>query len=77
MNTAHVVVVKGSRILDGNAQILQYPLEPYGVTCGHRRAPVFRLCARKSDGWLLLATPGYCSTTEGENKYEVDLLSAL
>ena len=68
MNIAHVVAVKGNQILDGNAQILQYPLELYGFICCHRRAPVFGLCARKSDGWLLLATPGDGSTSEGEDK---------
>ena len=64
-----VVAEKGSRILDGNAQILQYPLEPYGFTCSHRCAPVLSLGARKSDDWLLVATPEYGSTTEGQKKY--------
>ena len=32
INIAHIVAVKGSWILDGYAQILDYPLEP----CGHR-----------------------------------------
>ena len=68
IDTAHVVAVEGSRILDGYAQILEYPLEPYGFTCGYHRAPVFRLCARKSDSWLLFATPRYGTTTQGENK---------
>ena len=58
IDNAHVVTQEG----------IQYPLEPYGSPCNQRRAPVFHLCARKSDGWLLLATPGYCSATEGENK---------
>ena len=69
IDIAHVVAEEGSRILDAYAQILQYPLEPYGFTCNHCRTPVFRLCARKRDGRLLLATPGYCSDAEGENKY--------
>ena len=46
IDIAHLIAVKGSRILDGYAQILEYPLEPYGFTCGHRRAPIFRLGAR-------------------------------
>ena len=71
IDIAHVVVVKGSLILDEYAQIRQYLLEPYGFTCNHRCAPVFGLCARNSDGLLLLATPGYGSAVE------VDLLSAL
>ena len=68
IDVAHVVAVKGSWILDGYAQILENPLESYGFTCGHRRASVFRLCARKSDGQLLFATLGYGSVVEGENK---------
>ena len=68
IDIAHVVTEKGSRILDGKTPILQYPLEPYDFTCGHHRAPIFRLCARKSDDWLLLAAPGYGFATEGENK---------
>ena len=35
IDISHVVTVKGSRILDGYAQILEYPFEPYGFTCGH------------------------------------------
>ena len=68
IDTAHVVAVKGSRILDGYAQILQNPLEPYGFTRSYGCAPVFRLRTRKSDGRLLLTTSGYCSAAEGENK---------
>ena len=77
IDTAHVVAVKGSRILDGYAKILEYPLEPYYFTCCHRRAFVFRLCARKSDGWLLFVARGYGSAAEGEKNPEVDLLLAL
>ena len=68
IDTSHVVVEKGSRILDGYAHILEYPLEAYGLTCRHRRTSVFHLCARKSDDWLLFAAPGYRSAAEGENK---------
>ena len=68
IDTAHVVAVEGSRILDGYAQIIEYPLETYGFTCAHYRAPIFRLCARSSDGWLLIVAPGYSSAAEGENK---------
>ena len=46
IDITHVVAVKGSWILDGYAQILENPLEPYGFTCGYYRAPVFRLGAR-------------------------------
>ena len=65
IDTAHVVTEKGSQIHDGKSHILMYPLEPL---CSHRGAPVFDLCARKSDGSLLLSTPRYGSTTKGENK---------
>ena len=68
MNIAHIVAIKGNHILDGNDQILHYPLEPYDFTCNHRRALVLGLYARKSDGWLLLATPGDGSTFEGEDE---------
>ena len=68
IDIAHVVVEKGSQILDGYTQILQYPLEPYGFTCGHHRASVFRLGARKSYGWLLFAALGYGSAVEGEHE---------
>ena len=64
-------------MLDGYTQILEYPLKPYGFTCGHRRAPVFRLCARKNDNWFLFAAPGYGSAAEGETNPEIDLLLAL
>ena len=33
MNNAHVVAVRGNWILDGNAQVLQNPLELYKFTC--------------------------------------------
>ena len=69
MNTAHVVEVKGNPIFDGNAQILQYPLEPYGFTGSHDHAPVFGLCARKCNSRLFFATPRDDSTFEGENKF--------
>ena len=68
IDTAHVVAEKGIRIFYGYTQILQYPLDPYDFTCSRRRAPVFRLCAQKNDGWLLLATPGYSSVAKGEKK---------
>ena len=45
IDPAPVFVENGSRILDANAQIVQYPLEPDDFTCSHRRAPTFGLCA--------------------------------
>ena len=68
VDAAHIVVEDAVRILDGNAQVLQDSLEPYGFAGGDCRAPVFGFRARQCDGWLLLATPGDRSTAEGENE---------
>ena len=46
VDVAHVVAEDADWIHDGNAQVLQNLLEPYGLTCSDYRAPVFGFCAR-------------------------------
>ena len=68
ISNAHVVVVKGNKILDWSNQILQDSLESDSFTCTHSCTLVFNLCALSYNNQLCLATPGYCSIDEGENK---------
>ena len=46
VNATHVVTEDANRIRDGNAQVLQDSLEPYGFAGGDCRAPVFGFRAR-------------------------------
>ena len=57
MDTTDIVAIEQDWIVDGDVQILKYPLEPYGFICSHHRAPLFGLCARKSNNRLLFTTP--------------------
>ena len=49
VDVAHVVTKEANWIHNGNAQILQYALDPYDFTCGDCRAPVFGFCAQQCD----------------------------
>ena len=75
VDAAHVVVEDADLIHDGNAQVLQNSLEPYGLTHSDCRTHVFGFCARQRDCRLLLAAPGNRSTTEGE--YETGCRSSV
>ena len=68
VDVAHVVVEEANGIRNGNAQILQYALEPYGFACGDCRAPVFGFRARQCDCRLLLTTLEDRSAPEGEDE---------
>ena len=65
---AHIIAEDADRIRDGNAQVLQDSLEPYGFASGDRRAPVFGFRAQLCDCRLLLTTPGDYSSAEGEHE---------
>ena len=45
MDIVEVVIVEQDWIVDGDIQILKYPLEPYDFTCSHHHAPIFGHCA--------------------------------
>ena len=62
VDAAHIVAEEANGIRKGNAQILQYALEPYGFACGDCRASVFIFRARQCVCQLLLAAPGDRST---------------
>ena len=62
VDATQIVVEEVNGIRKGNAQILQYALEPYGFACGDCRASVFIFRARQCVCQLLLAAPGDRST---------------
>ena len=62
VNFSHIVAEEANGIRKGNAQILQYALEPYSFACGDFRASLFSFRARQCDYRLLLAAPGDHST---------------
>ena len=68
MNTFEIVTVEQDWTVDGEVQILKYPLEPYDFTYCNNRAPVFDLCAQQCNNRPLFTAPWYCSVVEGENK---------
>ena len=75
VDAAHIVAEDADRMHDGNAQVLQDSLEPYGFASNDCRAPVFGFCARQRDCRLLLAALGDRSTAEGE--YETGCRSSV
>ena len=66
VDAAYIVAEDVNRIRNGNAQVLQNALEPYGFTCDDCRASIFGFRARQCDCQLLLIAPGDRSTVEGE-----------
>ena len=77
IDTAQVVAVKRSWILDGYAQILENPFEPYGFTCV-TAAPLYSASVldRAMVGCFLLLQDMAPLPRENTN-LEVNLVSAL
>ena len=65
---AHIVAEQENGNRKGNAQILQYALEPYIFACGDCRASVFSFYARQCHCQLLVTALGDRSIAQGEEE---------